>query len=71
VKARGVVVKRGTTWFYSVHDRDGKVVFADNTNSWRKIFDQCREDVGVARRVEGAGHRFQLSYPEIVSRHSA
>ena len=64
--AKGYVYKRGNCWFYSVYDRKPKPVFMDNTGNWRRIFDACFEDVGVARRVEGAGHKFKHSYPQLV-----
>lgn len=66
MSAKGVVYKRGTTWFHKVLDRSGKPVLMDNTGNWRVIFDACFEDVAVVRRIEGAGHRLERSYPEIV-----
>lgn len=62
---KGRVFKRGKTWYYEV--RVGtKRVFADNTGSWRPVFDGCHFDVAVARRVVGAGHDFAKSYDELV-----
>lgn len=68
MSAKGLVYKRGGTWFYEVHDSEPKCVFADNTNNWRVIFDSCLRHVYVARDVERTGHRFKFSYRELVDK---
>jgi hypothetical protein len=66
MSAKGIVYKRGDTWFHKVYDRSGKPVMMDNTGNWRVIFDACRKDVAAVRRIESAGHRLKHSYPELV-----
>jgi len=68
MKAKGYVTKRGDTWHYLVQDRHGKCVLIDNTNDWRKIFDSCYFDTAAVRRIEGAGHKLQYSYPQLVDK---
>jgi hypothetical protein len=65
--AKGVVFKRGDTWFHEVYDRSGRAVIMDNTGNWRVIFDTCVKDVYAVRRIERAGHKLQHSYPELVN----
>lgn len=69
MRAKGIVYKRGDTWFCEVRDRSGKPVLMDNTGNWRVIFDTCLRDVFAVRRVENAGHRLKFSYPQIVDRY--
>jgi hypothetical protein len=66
MSARGIVFKRGDTWFHEVRDSEGKPVLMDNTGDWRVIFEACLEDVAAVRRIERAGHRLTRSYPELV-----
>ena len=61
-----MVWKHRGTWFYEVYDSTGKVVLADNTNDWRKMFDAAFFDVGAVRRIERAGHKLARSYPQLV-----
>lgn len=66
MSAKGFVGKRDDTWFYQVHDSTGKTVLSDNTNNWQRIFDSAFFDTAVVRRIEGAGHKLQHSYPTLV-----
>lgn len=65
--ARGRVWRQGRTWFYEVRVGD-RVVFADNTNDFRRILDDCNRDVVVADRVVRSGHGFRRTCDELVGR---
>lgn len=69
VMARGYLRKRNGTWYASTYDRTGKVVLADNTNSYEIMLESVRCDVAAVNRLEGAGHRIQFSYVELVDAH--
>lgn len=64
--ARGFLRKRGGTWYASTYDSAGKVVLADNTNSYEIMMATVRDDVAAVRHIEKSGHRIQFSYGELV-----
>lgn len=63
--AKGFVKKYRGTWYYGVVAGD-LIVFEDNCNNWRKIFDQCYADTLIATRVQSAGHTFEKSFKQLV-----
>ena len=68
MKAKAFVGKRGKTWSYIVFDSTGKHVLSDNTNDWRRMFDDAFFDAAAVRRIEGAGHKLKHSYPKLVDK---
>jgi hypothetical protein len=64
--AKAYVFKRRRTWFYEVRDSEGRVLFADNTNDWRKIFDAAFRDATGLKIIERVGHRVEKSWSQLV-----
>jgi hypothetical protein len=69
-KVRGRVFHRGRgTWAYEVL-ADDVVVLADNTGSWKIIFDACVRSVAAVDRVTNAGHHLK-SYASLMGSQGA
>ena len=66
-RARGRVWRNGKTWYCEGRVGD-LVVYTDNTNHWRTIFDGCNEAVAAFSFVVAAGHGITDSYDELVDR---
>lgn len=63
--ARGHVFKDGDTWHYWVSDGE-KIVAADNTASWRPIFDAALASAVAFTKVQRVGHRIEKSFAQLV-----
>lgn len=53
------------TWHYAVVQGD-RVLAADNTRNWHKIFNECHLKVGAFREVTALGHRIEKTYDQLV-----
>lgn len=66
-RARGRVFKRGYTWCYEVYEvSSGRVLVADDTRNFQKIYDGCCEDVWAFHTVLATGQKIPYTWREVV-----
>jgi hypothetical protein len=54
------IFKDGRTWYYEVHDRDGRIVFEDNTGAWDVLLEPALRRVITVRELEGIGQQLPV-----------